>query len=214
MTDSDLKQIFASVWKQLSLDSLCREPIRSLRKRGINPKSLVEPMCWFLFLDGQLNWGLDRLASQGLTGQDRRSLKRLPEQLAKHLKESRRLESEAGRPLKSFRGQREKLDKETKGIHPSAVLSPDLLIDPFPGTLEDRSRLLKRAVPNAPEYLRQSRKAQVTQARDALGKLVQTGLSFQEISHMLDVTAETLGLKKYYSGAALKMRFRRMKRSV
>jgi hypothetical protein len=214
MADHNLEQIIARVRRRLSGDSQCTKPIRSLERRGITPESIIEPMCWFVLLDGQRKLGTERVAAQGQTGHDWRSLKRLPGRVARHLEERKRLETVAGRHLQSFSGQRKKLDKETKGIHPSAVLSPDLLTQSIRGTLEEQNRMLSRAVPNIPEYLRQSRKMQLAQAREALEKLVQSGLNFQEISDLLSVTAQVLGSEKYYSAVALKMRLQRAKRRV
>jgi hypothetical protein len=213
VANHESNRVFDEVWKYLCRDRLCIEPIRSLRARGIDPRTLVEPLCWFLFLAGQPKWSMERLASQGQTGHDWRSLQRLPRRLAAFLNESTRLESAARRPLPSLSSGRNKLHRASKGIHPSAVLAPDLLTQPFPNSLEDRRRLLEQAVPNAREYMRRDRQEQDRKIRLALGRLVQSGLTYQQIAFLLDGTARALGTTNPFSAAALKMRFRRSTRS-
>jgi hypothetical protein len=211
----DESDVFRCVWDRVCKDHLCASAIRSLRKRQIDLKSVVEPLCWVVFLGEQRDWSVERLASDGLTGHDWRSLKRLPARLDKFVTESARLESAAGRPLNSLRSKRGRLDKETKQIHPSAVLAPDLLTQPFSETLEARSRFLQSVIPNAQRQLQRSREDREALVHDSLDQLAKTGLTYGQIGSLLNATAEALGIEKYYSPSAVKMRlFRRSKPSL
>ena len=196
-------------------ERLCVSAIRSLGKRGIDLDSVIEPLCWVVFWDSQPRWGMERLASQGHTGHDWRSLRRLAERIRKLLDESGPLENAAGRPLDSFRKSREKLNKESERIHPSALLSPDLLTERSPDTLGRRSQFLQRATPRVSGHLHYMCEEWTRDACEAWGMLAQTGLTCSQISILLDATAEALGSQKSYSVPAVKMRlFRLSKRSL
>ena len=100
---ADSGSVFNAVFKRLSHNGSCVSAIRSLMKRGIDVKPLVEPICLIVFFDHQPKWGMERLLSQRGTGHDWRSLKRLPKRLKKFRDESGHLERSVGRQLDCFR---------------------------------------------------------------------------------------------------------------
>jgi hypothetical protein len=175
----------------------------SLRMRRIHPEPLVEQLCWFVFLENQPSRSAEWLALQ--VGHDWRSLKNLRRRLDEFLAERNRLEALTGRPLDSFRGRAEKIERESRPFDRSAVLASDIFQVPST-TLEDRSRLLQETVPTITAYLKRFREEHSSEAEGVLAWLVDHGLGCPEITELLTATAQALGIESQRDPDALKMR--------